>query len=137
MCSSGRSSQAGIFLSELPKSDNSGGRTLNATPQRDGAEDAQRKRALLEGLRNVLPPHCILVDEEDTRPYECDGLTLYRQLPMVVVLPESDAQIARVLRLCNALQAPVVARGAGTGLSGGALPHGQAFCCRLRNSTAS
>ena len=110
-------------MSELPKSDNSGGRTLNATPQRDGAEDAQRKRALLEGLRNVLPPHCILVDEEDTRPYECDGLTLYRQLPMVVVLPESDAQIAQVLRLCNALQAPVVARGAGTGLSGGALPH--------------
>lgn len=85
--------------------------------------DPQRKRALLDGLGQVLPAHCILVDEEDTRPYECDGLTLYRELPMVVAIPESEAQVADVLRLCSALQAPVVARGAGTGLAGSALPH--------------
>jgi glycolate oxidase len=85
--------------------------------------DARRKRALIEGLGRVLPAQCILVEEEDTRPYECDGLTLYRELPMVVVLPESDAQVADVLRLCHALQTPVVARGAGTGLAGSALPH--------------
>ena len=56
-------------------------------------------------------------------PYECDGLTAYREQPLVVALPESEAQVAAVLRACHALDVPVVARGAGTGLSGGALPH--------------
>ena len=56
-------------------------------------------------------------------PYECDGLTAYRQLPLVVALPETEAQVAAVLKACHALQVPVVARGAGTGLSGGAMPH--------------
>jgi glycolate oxidase len=65
----------------------------------------------------------VLFRDEDTRPYECDGLTLYRQLPMVVVLPETEAQVVQVLKLCHALQVPVVPRGAGTGLSGSALPH--------------
>ena len=62
--------------------------------------------------------------EEDTRPYECDGLTAYRQLPMVVALPETEEQVRRVLQTCAALRVPVVPRGAGTGLSGGALPPG-------------
>ena len=66
----------------------------------------------------------MLFEEEDTRPYECDGLTAYRQLPMVVALPETEEQVQRVLRTCSALQVPVVPRGAGTGLSGGALPLG-------------
>jgi len=65
----------------------------------------------------------VLIDEEDTRPYECDGLTLLRQLPMVVVLPESEAQVIQVLKICHALNVPVVPRGAGTGLAGSALPH--------------
>jgi glycolate oxidase len=60
---------------------------------------------------------------EDTRPYECDALSAYRQLPMVVALPETEAQVAQVLRTCFLLQVPVVARGAGTSLSGGSMPH--------------
>ncbi len=65
----------------------------------------------------------MLYRDEDTRPYECDGLTLYRQLPMVVALPETEAQVVQILKLCHAMQVPVVPRGAGTGLSGSALPH--------------
>ena len=66
----------------------------------------------------------ILHEEEDTRPYECDGLTAYRQLPMVVALPETEQQVQQILRTCSSLKIPVVPRGAGTGLSGGALPPG-------------
>jgi len=66
----------------------------------------------------------VLWQEEDTRPYECDGLTAYRRLPMVVALPESEAQVRQILKTCAALGVPVVPRGAGTGLSGGALPLG-------------
>jgi glycolate oxidase len=66
----------------------------------------------------------VLFEEEDTRPYECDGLTAYRQLPMVVALPETEEQVQRILKTCSALGVPVVPRGAGTGLSGGALPPG-------------
>jgi glycolate dehydrogenase FAD-linked subunit len=66
----------------------------------------------------------VLYEEEDTRPYECDGLTAYRQLPMVVALPETEEQVRQVLKACSAMGVPVVPRGAGTGLSGGALPPG-------------
>jgi glycolate oxidase len=89
----------------------------------DGAVDPQRQRQVVSALRTVLPEHCILHRGEDTRPYECDGLTLYRQLPMAVVMPESESQVVQVLKLCHAMQVPVVPRGAGTGLSGGALPN--------------
>jgi len=75
-------------------------------------------------LRAFLPERAVLFEEEDTRPYECDGLTAYRQLPMVVALPETEAQVQRILRTCAAMRVPVVPRGAGTGLSGGALPPG-------------
>jgi glycolate oxidase len=74
-------------------------------------------------LSAVLPAHALLWQREDTVPYECDGLTAYRQQPLAVALPDSEAQVAAVLKACHALQVPVVARGAGTGLSGGALPH--------------
>jgi glycolate oxidase len=87
------------------------------------AIDSGLQGTLLQALRGVLRPECLLAAEEDTRPYDCDGLTLYRQLPMIVALPESEAEVAAVLSLCHALDAPVVPRGAGTGLSGGALPH--------------
>ncbi len=73
-------------------------------------------------MRAVLPAHCVLYNEEDTRPYECDGLSAYRQLPMVVVLPETEAQIVDVLNTCRRLDVKLVPRGAGTGLSGGAMP---------------
>jgi glycolate oxidase len=81
-----------------------------------------RQREVVAALKTVVPAHCVLFDEEDTRPYECDGLAAYRQLPMVVVLPEDEAQVVAILKTCHALQVPIVPRGAGTGLSGGAMP---------------
>jgi len=81
-----------------------------------------RQRQVVAALKAVLPPHCVLFDEEDTRPYECDGLAAYRQLPMVVVLPENEAQVVDILKTCHGLAVQIVPRGAGTGLSGGAMP---------------
>jgi glycolate oxidase len=86
--------------------------------------DFARQQQVVTQLKAMLPAHCVLWKEEDTAPYECDGLSMYRQLPMVVVLPESEQQVIAVLKLCHALAVPVVARGAGTGLSGGATPMG-------------
>ncbi len=84
---------------------------------------AARRARIVSELGAIVPAECILHRTEDTRPYECDGLTAYRQVPLVVVLPETEAQVAGVLKTCHALGVPIVARGAGTGLSGGALPH--------------
>lgn len=78
--------------------------------------------ALLSALRDFLPAESVLDDAEDMRPFECDGLSVYRQLPMLVVLPETVTQVQQIMRLCHEHEVPVVARGAGTGLSGGALP---------------
>jgi glycolate oxidase len=78
---------------------------------------------VINGLRDLLPAHCVLSAPEDTRPFECDGLTLIRQVPMVVLLPENRQQLQDVLHFCNAHQVPIVPRGAGTGLAGSALPH--------------
>ncbi|HEX8012742.1 MAG TPA: FAD-linked oxidase C-terminal domain-containing protein [Casimicrobiaceae bacterium] len=78
--------------------------------------------ALLADLGNILPPTAILTATEDTRPYECDGLTLFREQPQAVLLPDTEAQVVAILKLCHAARLPVVARGAGTGLSGGARP---------------
>ncbi|SOE48853.1 FAD-linked oxidase C-terminal domain-containing protein [Orrella dioscoreae] len=83
------------------------------------------QQELIAALKGILPTHCILHREEETRPYECDGLSLYRALPKAVVLPETEAQVQQTLRLCKRLSVPVVARGAGTGLSGGAMPHAE------------
>ena len=87
--------------------------------------------ALAARLRLFLPPHCLLLGEEDLRPYECDGLTAYRELPLAVCLPETEAQVIDILRTCHSLGVPVVARGAGTGLSGGAMPHAQGIVLSL------
>ncbi len=84
---------------------------------------AARQREVVAALSPLLPAHALLWHSEDTVPYECDGLTAYRERPLVVALPETEAQVAAVLEACHALGVPVVARGAGTGLSGGALPH--------------
>ena len=84
---------------------------------------AAERMALAAELLAFLPHESVLYDEEDLRPYECDGLSAYRQLPAIVVLPRSEDEVARILKLCRARNVPVVARGAGTGLSGGALPH--------------
>ncbi|NYT63989.1 FAD-binding protein [Alcaligenaceae bacterium] len=85
----------------------------------------------LARLKPVIPAHCILSKVEDTRPYECDGLSLYRSLPPVVVLPETEEQVIAVLLACKAFNIPIVARGAGTGLSGGATPHAQGILLGL------
>ena len=84
---------------------------------------AARQSEIVAALSALVPAHALLWHAEDTMPYECDGLTAYRAQPLVVVLPETDGQVAAVLKACHRLQVPVVARGAGTGLSGGALPH--------------
>ena len=86
---------------------------------------------LVNNLRSFLPFEAVLYETEDLRPYECDGLSAYRQLPLVVVLPRTEEQIVKILKLCYATQTPVVARGAGTGLSGGALPHAQGVLLSL------
>ncbi len=86
-----------------------------AAPLRDAAVLAKTFRAL-------LPGDAVLIDREDLAPYECDGLSAYRQLPMMVLLPDTADQVCEILRVCSERAIPVVARGAGTGLSGGALP---------------
>ena len=78
---------------------------------------------LLQRLEGKIPAHCILTRLEDRRPYECDGLSLYRSLPPLVILPEDEAQVVEVVQACKAFNIPIVPRGAGTGLSGGATPH--------------
>jgi glycolate oxidase len=78
-----------------------------------------------------LPPESVLHEIEDVRPYECDGLSAYRQVPMVVALPETEEEVVEILRVCRAADIPVVARGAGTGLSGGALPHSEGLLLSL------
>jgi len=87
------------------------------------SERAARQKQLVSILAQLLPTRCILFRAEDTLAYECDALTAYRQVPLVVAIPETEAQVAAVLKACHALNVPIVARGAGTGLSGGALPH--------------
>ncbi|MDA0665694.1 MAG: FAD-binding protein, partial [Proteobacteria bacterium] len=85
---------------------------------------AAPKRALfLAALEAAVPRDRLIVDEESLRPYECDGLTGYRQVPVVVALPLDEAEAAAILKVCQSHDVPVVARGAGTGLSGGATPH--------------
>ena len=98
-----------------------GPRQHSATADQDFA-DVDRAQ-LIAALRGLLPPAALLYELEDLKPYECDGLSAYRRVPLAVALPEDEAQVVAVLKACHALGAPVVARGAGTGLSGGALPH--------------
>ncbi len=98
--------------------------STTALPKESSSLQRQELQAqIVKGLQAHLPMHALLWNGEDTTPYECDGLTAYRQRPLVVALPENEAQVQAVLRTCHAMGVPVVARGAGTGLSGGALPH--------------
>ncbi len=89
---------------------------------------------IVAALRAFLPGDCVLSREEERRPYECDALTAFRQLPGVVVLPRTEQQLQQVLLTCSRLKVPVVARGAGTGLSGGSTPHARGVllsCARM------
>jgi len=91
----------------------------------------ERQAQVIQALQARCPAHIFLWNSEDTTPYECDGLTAYRQRPLAVALPEDEAQLQAVLQTCHAMDVPVVARGAGTGLSGGALPHARGVTLSL------
>lgn len=86
---------------------------------------------ILTELYRILPPQAVITGSESKRPYECDGLSAYRQLPGVVVLPDTVEQVQAILKLCHRYKTPVVPRGAGTGLSGGALPLAQGVLLSL------
>jgi glycolate oxidase len=86
---------------------------------------------VIERLRRILPAGAVLSSPEELKPYECDALTMYRQMPLAVALPVDEAQVAAVLRLCHEARVPVIARGAGTGLSGGATPRQDAVLLSL------
>lgn len=90
-----------------------------------------RRAEILQELRRIVPGDGIIAEQEGLRAYECDGLTAYRQLPLIVVLPETIEQISRVLRYCKTHGVKVVPRGAGTSLSGGALPLADAITLGL------
>ena len=92
---------------------------------------AGRKAEIVAALLAILPADAVLHQTEDTRPYECDALSAYRQLPLAVVLPRSEAEAQAVLQVCARLDVPVVARGAGTSLSGGSMPHGSGVVLSL------
>ena len=92
-------------------------------PAPDGAVLARREE-IVRTLRRIVPGEGVIAHEREMRPYESDGLTAYRQLPLVVVLPDTTEQVAEVLRYCRDQGIKVVPRGAGTSLSGGALPIG-------------
>jgi glycolate oxidase len=98
---------------------------------RQGLSGAQWQEKVVAALSGLLPKHALLFTPEDTTPYECDGLTAYRQRPLCVVLPETEEQIQAILKTCYEMDVPVVARGAGTGLSGGAMPHGDGVVLSL------
>jgi glycolate oxidase len=107
----------------------------DAAPARPGPASAApvpvSQASVVDALRPLLPPHALLWRNEDTTPYECDGLTAYRERPLAVALPETEEQVAALLAACHRLGVPVVARGAGTGLSGGAMPHAQGLTLSL------
>jgi glycolate oxidase len=103
---------------------------------KSGAERTARQASIAAALAQILPAHCILSRNEETQPFECDALTAYRQVPLLVVLPETEAQVAAILKTCHALGVPIVARGAGTGLSGGALPHAMGVTLSLAKFNA-
>ena len=78
--------------------------------QQFSIERTERQALVVSKLQAIVPAHALLWNNEDTTPYECDGLTAYRQRPLVVVLPETYAQVQAVLKTCYALGVPVVAR---------------------------
>ena len=81
-----------------------------------------RKSLIVDRLLAILPADAVVHDAAETRAYECDALVAYRCPPLVAVLPRSTAEVAAVLKLCHAMGVPVVPRGSGTSLAGGALP---------------
>ncbi len=95
------------------------------------ADVMARRAEIAAALRTILPTDSIITAAESLRVYESDGLTAYKQLPMIVALPETTEQVAQILKYCTAQGIKVVPRGAGTGLSGGALPLADAITLGL------
>ncbi len=89
------------------------------------------KAALIEQLSSIIPVNDILFETEDLRPYECDGLSAYRALPMLVVIPNNIDEIQSIVKICQRYSVPIIARGAGTGLSGGTFPFDTALILNL------
>jgi glycolate oxidase len=89
------------------------------------------RESLLSDLRKLVAGSAVLSEPEELKPYECDALSAYREVPMAVVLPDTIEQVRAIMRLCHRLQVPVVARGAGTGLSGGSLPFSKGILLSL------
>src|SRR5690606_15724227 len=81
------------------------------------------KAELAEQLRTFVDANFVITDNETMKPYECDGMSMYCEMPWLVVLPETVPQVQRIMRICHKHEIPVVARGAGTGLSAGAMPN--------------
>ena len=105
---------------------------MNREPSTAAPPPSPQLRAdLLQQLKAVLALDAIIEETESQRPFECDALTLYRELPLLVVLPETSEQVQQTLRICHALSVPVVARGAGTGLCAGAMPHPEGILLSL------
>ncbi|MEI8036567.1 MAG: FAD-binding protein, partial [Betaproteobacteria bacterium] len=93
--------------------------------------DKNKQREVVQALIEFLPKSSVLFELEAVKPYECDALPAYRQLPMVVAIPENEHEVQSILRTCHRLGVIVVARGAGTGLSGGAMPCDQGVLLSL------
>ncbi|MCU7904793.1 MAG: glycolate oxidase subunit GlcD [Candidatus Thiodiazotropha sp. (ex Epidulcina cf. delphinae)] len=89
------------------------------------------RQTLVRKFQQMLPSDCVIFREEELIPYECDGLSAYRRVPLIVLLPYTADQVEAILKFCHQQQIPVVARGSGTGLSGGALPHEQGVLLSL------
>ncbi len=85
--------------------------------------ESESKNNILLALHEILPEKYLLTKKEDLKPYECDGMPAYQRIPIAVALPRTIEEVQKIIRACESLRIPVVARGAGTGLSGGALPH--------------
>ncbi len=106
-------------MSSSPSTDTSSGTSSGAGPRGTGVD------AVAETARRLLPAEGVITDRTRLRTYECDGLAHYRVTPALVVIPEDAEQLAAIVRACAEQGVPYVARGSGTGLSGGALPHAE------------
>ena len=90
-------------------------------PKPNGATIAKRDEIIC-ALQSIVSDECVITDEEELRAYDCDGLMAYKQIPLIVVLPETTAEVSKILKYCHENDVKIVPRGSGTGLSGGALP---------------
>lgn len=104
---------------------------MNTIADHPERQQRQLQAKLVQALKPILPEYALLWEPEDTIPYECDGLAAYRQMPLAVALPETEEQVVQTIKVCQQLNIPIVPRGSGTGLSGGAMPIAQGLVLSL------